>query len=457
MVPVLVARTFPRVAFTFWGGMRFALGLLAIACAVRFFQGRKFGWLFLSGILAACALLTSVEIGVCAGFGVIAAVVFALIFHMLDFPSAKKAFLVFLGGGLLVAGPFALYLIVNQAFIPYLDNVWTVVTRMEDTFNLNFTMEIPNTFPEALAAMLNPVSTNFKQMTPAYFYIVLFVYIVWKIRQKKLDSTDLAVVCLGAYGFLLYVTAFRHIWAYQFEMALQPEKVLLFFILEQVYLKLREKRIEFSVVGVPSSGADMGKYTRRWLKIGLVNFLILGLVGSSLGYSLARYGKRFVAFKYLTHFLSGKGTASLHPLYGKDYRPIKAERADGMAAPAEQAQEIEKLAEFFDNNTQLGETVFIFPELGFYSFIIDRPFVGRFPMVTMAWFKEEWHAEFMADLKKEMPRFAIIDKDPGPAFPAIFFQLERNKKKYDEVLNLIKKNYAVVDETPGVWIYKRKK
>ena len=78
-------------------------------------------------------------------------------------------------------------------------------------------------------------------------------------------------------------------------------------------------------------------------------------------------------------------------------------------------------------------------------------------MVTMSWFKEEWHAEFMKDLKGEMPRYAVVDKDPGPAFPAIFFQLERNKKKYDEVLEFIAKNYKVVDETSGTLIYKRKK
>ena len=39
MVPVLVARTFPRVYFTWWGGMRYAFGLLVIFCAVKFCNG----------------------------------------------------------------------------------------------------------------------------------------------------------------------------------------------------------------------------------------------------------------------------------------------------------------------------------------------------------------------------------------------------------------------------------
>lgn len=441
MVPVLVARTFPRVAFTFWGGMRFAFGLMAIACAAQFFKTKKFPWLFVSGIIAACGLFTSIEIGACTLFGVAFAFVFALVFRVWDIRFVLRSTLVFAAGWLLVVVPFISYLMSQHAFLPYIDDVWTVVTQMQKTFNLTYTMEIPTTLPKALAAMSNPVSTNFKQMTPAYFYLILIGYFVWKVRMKRIDSTDLAVACLTGYGMLMYNTAFRHIWAYQFEMALQPEKVLFFYVLEQAYLQIKERQISFHV---------------QRFKISLTVLVVIALAGSSLGYSFDRYGKRFVAFKYFTRFISGKDTADLHPLYGKEHRTITAQRARGMVAPIEQVREIEKLASFFDQNTQLGETVFIFPELGIYSFIIDRPFLGRYPMVTMSWFKEQWHEDFMRDLKNEMPRYAVIDKDPGPAFPAIFFKLERNKKKYDEVLDFVKAHYKIVDETSGTWIYERK-
>lgn len=441
MVPVLVARTFPRVAFTFWGGMRFALGLMAIAAAVQFFKTRKLVWLLGAGALAAGGLFTSVEIGVCAVVGVSLAVLFALFVRSFDMRFALRSILAFAAGWLLVVIPFLSYLAAQQALGPYLGDVLGVVTRMQTTFNLNHTMEIPNNLGEVLAAMFNPTSTNFKQMTPAYFYLVLLGYFVWKIRAKMIDNTDLAVVCLAGYGVMMYQTAFRHIWAYQFEMALQPEKVLYFFVLEQVYRYIKEKRVQFTV---------------QRFKISVTLMVVIALIGSSLGYAFSRYGKRFVAYKYFMRVMSGKSTADLHPLHGKEAGTIVAERAKGMIAPREQVEEIDKLADFFDKNTQLGETVFIFPELGIYSFIIDRPFVGRYPMVTMAWFREEWHADFMDDLKAEKPRYAVVDKDPGPAFPAIFFKLESNKKKYDEVLDFIKANYRVVDETSGTWIYERR-
>lgn len=446
MVLVLIGRTFPRVAFTFWGGMRFAFGLMAMAAMVQFFKTQKFRWLFLSGIFAACGFFTSPEVGVCTLFGLLVALVFALVVRIFEGSTVRVSLSVFLCGMAVVAGPFLSYLIVQHAFVPWLDNVVTVVTQMQKTFDLHITMEIPRNFKEALAAMFDPLSTNFKHMTPAYFYLVLVGYFVWKIWKKKIEHRDLAIVCLAGYGILMYNTSFRLIWASQFEMALQPEKILLFFILEQVYLKLREKLNLAVVVG-------QGKEITKKLMAGVIIFLIFGLVGSSLGYAIARYNNRFVAYKFLVRLIKGEDMTSLHPLYGKEHRVITAERAKGMVAPVGQVEEIEKLAKFFAENTKEGETVFIFPELGFHSFIINRPFVGRFPMVTMSWFKESWHEEFMKDLKSEMPRYAIIDKDPGPAFPAIFFKLERNKRKYDEVVEFIKENYTVVDESSGTWIY----
>src|ERR1700679_1022785 len=63
-VLIIVTRTFPRVVFTFWGGMRYAWGLLAVWCLIRFLKSDRPGWLFAAGCLTAIGLLTSIEIGV---------------------------------------------------------------------------------------------------------------------------------------------------------------------------------------------------------------------------------------------------------------------------------------------------------------------------------------------------------------------------------------------------------
>jgi len=49
MTFILIGRTFPRVVFTFWGGMRYAFGLLAIWFVIKFFKGNKLRWMLCAG------------------------------------------------------------------------------------------------------------------------------------------------------------------------------------------------------------------------------------------------------------------------------------------------------------------------------------------------------------------------------------------------------------------------
>ena len=64
-----------------------------------------------------------------------------------------------------------------------------------------------------------------------------------QIKNKKLASGDLAFILVGFYGFSMYVLAFRKLGAVQFEMALQPEKLLLFFLLERIFFLIKEEEV----------------------------------------------------------------------------------------------------------------------------------------------------------------------------------------------------------------------
>ena len=46
------------------------------------------------------------------------------------------------------------------------------------------------------------------------------------------------------------------------------------------------------------------------------------------------------------------------------------------------ARNVRQLYSFIHQHTQARDAVLFFPDLGVYHFIVDRPFVGRFPMVT---------------------------------------------------------------------------
>ncbi len=438
MVPVLIARTFPRVSFTHWGGMRYAFGILSILFFVCFLKRRKPFWPVAGGVATALALLTSVEVGVCALFSMAVTFVFVFFFNA-DF---RKDILKGIGygvlGGVFILIPYGLYLVATGSFSSYIDATYSVVTSMTKVFPDYLLGDNPKNFWEILTGM-NPWNLHFKQLTPTFTYLFFVWYLVYRIRQKALNPADLGIVAVASYGMLMYATAFRKIGGYQFEMALQPEKIVLFYMLELVCLYLIEQKSKAKSVQIYG-----------------INFLIFAFLMSSIGYTVARYNKRFFAFKYAKYFVTGKDTHQLVPLAQEDHRVLTLPKVKGLVVPAWQAQDINELTAFIDAHTQKDEPVFMFPELGSYSFIVDRPFVGRFPMVTFSWINENWANELLKDLQGISPRFAVLAKDPGPTFEKAYFKIPSNKQHYEEVMRYIHDHYVVVDSTPSLLIYRRR-
>jgi len=200
VMPVLIARTFPRVVFTYWGGMRFALGLMAIACAVQYFNKKKSVWLFCSGLIAACSFWTSLEMGAYVCFAVSATLVLCVLCGNLKIKEGAKLLGVFWGGFIVVTLPYSLYLHLNNALAPFFNAITTVAFNMEKTFPQ--VEAVPKNFVEAVFAILNPGSKNFKHLTPAYLYFFVTIYTVRQIRKKKFHFSDFSIICLATYGFV---------------------------------------------------------------------------------------------------------------------------------------------------------------------------------------------------------------------------------------------------------------
>ncbi len=454
MVPVFVARTFPRVVFPFWGGFRYALGLLALYGALRFFKRENPGWMFLAGVAAAAGLLTSVEIGVCALAGIISALIFSFVFRIQRRPVVIKGILFFGLGVLSVGIPYAVYLFKTNSFWPTLEAVWAVIHK-EEILDTALVCALPANPWDVIRVMLNPTHDNFRHITPTYFYIIFLCYFIHRFRRERMDSRDLAAMAVAVYGVILYHTAFRNIWAAQFEMALQPQKILLFYLLEQAYLFLRERQAYFTSI-VRSYFTVDGKKWKLEGRILLIRFLILGLVMSSLGYSFARFNQRFYTFRYIKGwFLKKDFVSALKPWHDKPSRPLTIDRAGGIIVPIEQADELEQVGEFLGKNTAPNEAVLMYPEYGTYSFLFDRPFVGRFPICTFSWFNENWHREFVAELKNDPPRFVVMPKKNPTNWSLVYLTPEKNRRKYDEVTGFIKENYFLKQETPRSYIYQR--
>ncbi len=410
LVPVLVARTFPRVVFTYWGGLRYAWGLLALLCVIRFLRGRAMGWLIAAGVLTAIAGLTSIEIGVCA-FVAVAAV---LLWDSRRWQYLRAYALAIAA----VAGPYFIYLACNGALADYVNAQWVVATQIAKIFPQ--TEPVPSGLFQVLHAFLVPTDKNFRQMTPAYCYVFFAAYLFWRRRRGQLDWTDRAAAVVAVYGFMVYVTGFRNLWANVFEMSLQPQKIVLFYLLSRC----------------------VGHVSARGHSKKLVYALIAGLVVSSLGYSIDRFNKRFLFFRK-------------DPLKGQAAQRMDLPRLKGMTLPRQQAEDIYRLKNFIDAHTAPGEAVWMYPELGAMHFILARPWVGKFPTATLSWIDDGWFNAHMDALQRSAPRYAIVDKQPPEYFERSYFRVAANKMKFERQMAYIKQHYSLIDSTPTYNIYIR--
>jgi len=437
MIPVFVARTYPRVVFHYWGGLRYAFGLLVLYCVIRFFKSEKKVWIFFCGLASALGLFTSVEIGVCSIAGVFAAFFFSFVYKIQTKKEITQGLGVYLVGLGLIGLPYVVYLMETHSLWPMIDSFWSVVSNKENILDTHLVSVFPRNLVELIQVLFNPAGKNFRHITPVYLYVALLFYFIQRIRQSKLSKLDLAAVAIGTYGLIMYNAAFRNIWAAQFEMALQIEKFLFFYLLEWGYLFLREKE-NFKVAWKPY----------------VLGFIIIGLIGSSLGYAIQRFNHRFYAFKFIRNILTGKDNSSLRPWANEVSKPLSIERAKGIIVPTQQADELEQVTDFIEENTAQGEMVLMYPELGAYSFFVDRPFPGRYPIPTFTWFNEKWHQEFMETLEKVRPQYIIMPQEHPHNWEAVYLFPKKNREKFNAVMDFIRANYVLAQTTAVSNIYK---
>ncbi|MCK5259523.1 MAG: hypothetical protein KAJ70_00530 [Candidatus Omnitrophica bacterium] len=454
MAPVLIGRAFPRVVFTYWGGMRYAFGLLALWFVIKFFKENKSRWMFGAGIVSALAGFTSIEMGVYPFLGVLAAMTVSKILHMQDTRLILKSLGAYFFGVSLIVLPYGIYLFVNGALIPYVDSVWTIVTRMQEVIDPHFVSVYPRNFPEAFVAMTNPGHTNFKHMTPSYLYIFILVYLLIRLKKRSFSKKDLMIICLGVYGFIMYNTGFRGIWAAQFEMALQPEKVLLFFLIEVFLLAAIEKKKTLTIT--LKAQAPIRWYHRDEWKIYAANAFMFIFICSSIGYSIQRYNHRFFAFKFVRDKILGKDTEHLKPLANEETRAVNVKRAEGILVPVQQADELEQIVSFMRNYVEEDEDIFTYPDFGTYNFLSGRRGFGKYPLATFTWFNDRWHEDFLAKFKSSRPRYVILQKEISQNWKDVYLALEPNRKKFRDVMDMITADYKIKAETPLSYIYELK-
>jgi len=432
--------------------MRYALGFFAILFAIIYFKKQKRRWIFFSGIVSALSFLTTVEAGISAGLAIAGTLLCLLIFDAKKRKTSLEAVgIYFLGVASLIV-PFILYFQLSGALLPFVDTTFAVGLNLTKTF-----IDAPGNHPETIKQFLFalvPSSQYFKIMTPVYFYGAFFFYIFWRLKTKRLNDAIPSLICLAFYGLILYAAAFRKIEGHHFEMALQPEKLLFFFIAEEILFFLKRQKEK-----ILNSLKEMNSLRNGWTqraKVYFIHVMIFAFIASSLGYSIARYNSRFPAFQLVKNFLIGK-KKNLSPLGKEESATLRMERADGWVVPVWQAEEMKAVTEFLKKNTAPGEVVFTYPELGDFNFLADRPFLGKFPIATFSWIRGSWSDQLIEQLQKERPRYIVMTKLGHRTFPEVwYFRNAKNKEYFQRTTEYILSQYSVAQAFSSVEIYKLK-
>jgi len=448
MILVLVARTFPRISFYYWGGLRYAIGFGALWLFFLFLQKKDTRYAWGAGVVSCLAFLTTIETGLCVTMAAMGTFIFLYLFRLTPKLVIEKGVLYYLLSFFIVLIPYMLYLNLTGAFYPWIESTWNVVRYNHVAYPPEYGVR-PENFIDFIAAF-NPASRYFKFMTPIFCYLIFAIFMVHKIRTKSLEAKDAFLVGLAIYSLLLYVASFRKIEGHHFEMALQPEKFLLFFMLEEALFFLKSIKSR-----VFSENPFLGALGRT--RIIFINILLIGFVLSSGIYALGRLQHRFPMFLLIKKDLFHEKVQGLSLLENEEARPLQLERAHGMVVPSWQAGEIEDVVNFLKTHTGPQEAVFTYPELGNFNFWADRPFVGRFPIATFTWMYEPWHEELVNDFVNARPKYVIMTKLGHRTFPEEwYFRNKDNVTRFHLVTELILKNYECIRELASVSIYQLK-
>jgi hypothetical protein len=423
-VLIVVARTFPRVAFTFWGGMRYAWGLLAVWCLIRFLKSSRLGWLLAAGCLAATAALTSIEIGV------IVWVAFMVLMALSR--GHRRWSWVFLSGFLVVTLPYGIYLLGQNAFMQYVQAQWIVVTHMQKTFvQLD---RVPDTVPKFLHAIFFPQDKSFYQMTPMCCYASFFSLYFWRVFNKKVTALEQAALVVAVYGLILFLTGFRKIEFVEYEMSLQPDKIVLFYLLGQFIVWAGQRLARFKWVGA---------------------VLLAAVLISSVTYTIGRFKTRYYKSSWVCQLI-GREEKKQALINGSPVTLIHLPRIKHMTIPVWQAKDLEQLKAFVDEHVPAHEAVWMYPDLGSLYFILDRPWVGRFPMVTLSWMDEGWFADYAAALQQHPPMYAIVTKEKLLLyFYRTDFLVPANHIKHERMMQFLYNHYVIEGQSPSYFIYRR--
>lgn len=419
------ARTLIRSKVLLWGcflvmllihnlGYRQGFAVLSLALAANsIFKQSRLRAVF-SGIAAALAVLSSIEVGACVVFAIGFGVALGWLFDRTNRRNYGRLAFLFSVGGAAVLFPIGVFLAARGELLGVLgQTIGYPLYFLAGYYGLPF----PNLFQMirndvAAGHFFFPVTLRVFTIwyaPPLVYVFVGFLFLRW-LSEKRVDAKAIALLMIGVYGWFMFHSAMGRSDFHHLYFAIPTAFALVFFLLDRVSAdnlnSLVLKKENWIHVTLALLFVGLFFYYRR------ADLVIAPAVAA--GGNLAGTSK-------LTKELE---TFNIEPMRGV------------LATPAFRSR-MESVVGAIQPRLKPGDRIFVFPNMPLYYFVFDSPCPTRYDLAYHA-LTPEMRQDAIEDLKKTKPKFVIFSIDPLQRLDRV--PLEETAP---EMLDYLQKNYRL--------------
>jgi hypothetical protein len=393
---------------------RHGFALLGLAYAFASIQNGSRLFAVASGVSISLSLLSSIEVGLCAAVSILIITVVGFIFDQ-----ERRKDYVTLGAWFMLA-IFASFLplIVILSYHGALRDVIQGMIFYPMSFAKGFmSLPFPNLFKMigfdyAAGRFWFPIST--KVLVVWYLPVIIsvatfFVFLRW-IVQKRITLTEIGIVLVAGFGWLLFHSALGRSDYHHLYFAVPPLFALLWIHGDRIVADDRtNQEIKFSTI-------------LNIFMAAAFSFLFLFFRSSDLI-------KPF--YSAVAKNISGEAPVKAN------LEPFEIERIRGTLATPSLRRRIENVVKKIQSRAEPGDKIFVFPNMPLYYFILDSPPPTQFDLAYHA-ITTDMRLQAVEDLKRQRPRFVIYSTDPKQNLDRIPIE-----ESAPEIVEYLKENYRV--------------
>ncbi len=415
-----------------WGGFRFGFGMMAILFFIVYLEKGKRAYAFLTGMLIAVALFTSIDVGVMSAISII------ITYYLYSWRRGREGNAPppghaswFLFGIASIAAPFALYFLKKNALFIYLETAYIVASNHIKVWGTGgMVINLRNAL-----AFHNILTVDFKVAAVVFLYAFTAIYMIDRFRKNVLQWPDYGIICLSIYGLLMYKASFRAVLGPQFEMALQPALIVILFFMSRLWGSIKDILRNNRKIIPRKPNREKKPLILASLSIILILTSAYLIFSEKVSY---RNVEEFIYYQRHKEYFMPLGRGFL-PLNRVKFSVLTIERAKNMKMPSEYAQYVEGATKYISRVTRPDEKVFTFPDLALINFLADRPSLDRFGIAVFAWTWRPWQEELLNDLRRLKPRYIVR----GNGISSLASSIKRQTEFLPEVIDYMKSNYYV--------------